>query len=70
MSIGPVPLSFAVTGPLAQVFGVRLLLLLAGVTAAATMLLFLALPGVKDPDSTALESGDHCHRPPEWALSA
>ena len=50
VSIGLVPLSFAVTGPLAQVFGVRTLLLLAGVTAAATMLLFLALPGVKDPE--------------------
>jgi MFS family permease len=52
VSIGLVPLSFALTGPLAQAVGVRPLLLLGGATGAFTMLVFLRLPGVTDPERT------------------
>jgi hypothetical protein len=50
VSIGLVPLSFAMTGPLAQAVGARTLLLAAGATGAVTMLAFLGLPGVRDPE--------------------
>jgi MFS family permease len=50
VSIGLVPLSFALTGPLAQTVGVRTLLLVAGVTGSFTMLAFLRLPGLRDPE--------------------
>lgn len=50
VSIGLVPLSFALTGPLAEAIGVRTLLLAAGVSGGLTMLAFLGLPGVRDPE--------------------
>ena len=50
VSIGLVPLSFAPTGTLARAFGVRALLIVAGVTGAFTMLVFLRLPGIRDPE--------------------
>lgn len=50
VSIGLVPLSFALTGPLAQAVGARTLLLTAGVTGTLTMLAFLRLPGLRDPE--------------------
>ncbi|HET7051244.1 MAG TPA: MFS transporter [Solirubrobacteraceae bacterium] len=55
VSIGLVPLSFALTGPLAQALGVRTLLVVAGVTGAFTMLVFMRLPGVTDPERHELE---------------
>jgi MFS family permease len=55
VSIGLVPLSFALTGPLAHAVGARALLLVAGVTGSVTMILFLRLPGLRDPQRT----GDH-----------
>ncbi len=50
VSIGLIPLSFAITGPLAQALGVRTTLLAAGGLSAAAMIAFLAVPGLRDPE--------------------
>ena len=54
VSIGLVPLSFALTGPLAQAFGTRTLLLVAGAAGASVLLAFLTLPGLRDPERREL----------------
>jgi DHA3 family tetracycline resistance protein-like MFS transporter len=48
VSIGLVPLSFALTGPLASVFGARTTLVGAGLIGATITLSFLFLPGMRD----------------------
>jgi MFS family permease len=53
VSIGLTPLSFAVTGPMAELLGARTTLALAGVLGAATIL-FLFLPGVRAPERERL----------------
>jgi len=53
VSIGLVPLSFAVTGPAAELFGARTTLALAGILGATTFV-FIFLPGMRDPEREAL----------------
>lgn len=48
VSIALVPASLALTAPLAALLGARMLLVITGPLAAATMLSFLALPGIRD----------------------
>jgi MFS family permease len=52
ISIGLIPLSFALTGPVAAVFGVRLTLVAAGVLGGIVTLGFLFLPGMRDVERT------------------
>jgi hypothetical protein len=53
ISTGLVPLSFAVTAPLAAAVGARATFLVAGVLGAAVTLAFLFVPGVRDIDDQA-----------------
>jgi MFS family permease len=53
VSIGLVPASFAITGPVAQVFGVRTTLLTGGLIGASTLVAFAVLPGTRRPDRAA-----------------
>jgi len=50
ISIGGVPLSFAVVGPLAGAIGVRTTLLWAGVLGGAIALAAMFIPGARDPE--------------------
>jgi len=50
VSIGLIPLSFAITGPLAEAFGARATLLWAGGIGGIAMIAFLAVPGLRDPE--------------------
>jgi hypothetical protein len=50
ISIALVPVSYAVTAPLADLFGVRETLIGAGVLGALVTFGFLFLPGVRDAD--------------------
>jgi Transmembrane secretion effector len=50
VSIGLVPISFALAGPLAEAFGVEATLIGAGVLATIAALAFLAVPGLRDPE--------------------
>ena len=56
ISIGLTPLSFALTGPLADAFGARETLAGAGVLGLFTIG-FLFIPGVRDPERTPLPDG-------------
>ena len=60
ISTGLVPLSFAVTAPVAAAIGARSTLLVAGVLGAAVTFAFLLVPGVRDVerDETRLEGDD------------
>jgi DHA3 family tetracycline resistance protein-like MFS transporter len=51
LSLGLVPVSFAVVGPLAGWLGVRPVLLIAGVSASALTALFYFLPGMRDTET-------------------
>jgi DHA3 family tetracycline resistance protein-like MFS transporter len=51
VSIGLVPLSFAITGPIAAAAGASATLIGAGLIAGATMSLFIALPGTRSPEA-------------------
>lgn len=57
ISIGLVPLSYALTGPLAELFGARTTLVAAGILGAAVTFGFLFLPGMRD-----IERGGSVHR--------
>jgi hypothetical protein len=59
ISIGLVPLSFALTGPVAAVFGVRPTLIGAGVLGGLVTLVFLFVPGMRDVE----RSGALAHAP-------
>ena len=48
ISIGLVPLSYALTGPVAQAFGARTTLIWAGLLGGAVTIAFLFLPGMRD----------------------
>jgi DHA3 family tetracycline resistance protein-like MFS transporter len=48
ISIGLVPVSFALTGPVAAIFGVRATLVGAGVLGGIVTLVFLFIPGMRD----------------------
>jgi hypothetical protein len=52
ISIGLVPISFALTGPVAAVFGVRETLVGAGVLGGIVTLAFLFIPGMRDLERT------------------
>ncbi len=56
VSIGLIPLSFAITGPIAELIGARATLLAAGGLAAAAMVAFLAVPGLHDPEQTLAQT--------------
>jgi MFS family permease len=53
VSMGLIPLSFAVTGPVAELLGARTTLALSGLLGALT-LAFLFIPGVRDPEREPL----------------
>jgi hypothetical protein len=53
VSIGLTPLSFAVTGPVAEVVGARTTLAVAGLLGAATFF-FVFIPGVRNPEREPL----------------
>jgi MFS family permease len=50
VSTSLVPISFALTGPVSGVLGVQTTLVLAGVAACSVTLLFLYVPGVREPE--------------------
>ena len=50
ISLGGVPLSFAIVGPLAAAIGARATLIAAGVLGASVTLLFMLIPGARDPE--------------------
>jgi MFS family permease len=50
ISIGLLPVSYALTGPIAGAIGARATLVWAGVIGAAITLAFLFLPGLRDPE--------------------
>jgi hypothetical protein len=50
VSTSLVPISFALTGPVSGVLGVQTTLVLAGVVACSVTLVFLYVPGVRDPE--------------------
>jgi DHA3 family tetracycline resistance protein-like MFS transporter len=64
VSIGLVPVSFAVTGPLAAWLGVETVMLAAGIGSAVLTLLFFFLPGMRNtelhghPEHVVLSEGD------------
>jgi MFS family permease len=53
VSVGLVPISFALTGPVAELFGARETMGAAGILGAASALLLL-IPGVRDPEREPL----------------
>ena len=57
ISIGLLPISFALTAPVAGVFGVRTTLLGAGILGAAITLVALFLPGMRDIEGSRGASG-------------
>lgn len=50
VSIGLIPLSFAVTGPIASALGAETTLVLAGILGCVTTISFLAVPGLRSPE--------------------
>ena len=54
ISIGLIPVSFALTGPVAAVFGVRETLVGAGVLGGIVTLAFLFIPGMRDLERTGV----------------
>jgi hypothetical protein len=76
ISIGLVPISFALTGPVAATFGVRATLVGAGLIGAAITFAFLFLPGMRSIEGLA-SSPDHAEpdeipappRPPQRELA-
>ena len=57
IAVGLVPVSFALTGPIAGAVGVQTTLIGAGIMAGAVTLLFLFLPGVRDTERDEAISG-------------
>ncbi|HXW36268.1 MAG TPA: hypothetical protein VEJ87_16955, partial [Acidimicrobiales bacterium] len=52
------PLSYALTAPIARVLGARLTLVVAGTVGAAVTLGFLFLPGMRTDKAGAISSGE------------
>jgi hypothetical protein len=68
ISIGLIPVSFALTGPVAALFGVRATLIGAGILGGVVTLAFLFLPGMRDVERSGdafrpSEPGDRPQRP-------
>jgi DHA3 family tetracycline resistance protein-like MFS transporter len=57
MSTGLVPVSFALTGPVAAVLGPGPTMIVAGLVGSFFMGILLFVPGVRDPERMALEPG-------------
>ncbi len=55
VSIGLVPVSFALAGPMAEWIGVEVTMIGASILASVAFLAFLAVPGVRDPERWALD---------------
>ena len=75
LSLGLVPLSFAVTGPLAGWLGVRPVMLIAGIGASALTAVFYFLPGMRDTEtpgntSRVILSDLHAETPPAGELES
>lgn len=77
ISIGLVPVSFALTGPAAAIFGARTTLVGAGVVGGLVTLGFLFLPGMRDVERSGLlrrtieEEEAGVEQPPDpWAIPA
>jgi len=59
ISIAGAPLSFLIVGPLAGVIGVDKVLIAAGAVGAIAPIVFMYLPGARDPERDgSLESAD------------
>ena len=58
VSIGLVPVSFALAGPMAETFGTSATMLGAGLLAATITTAFLFVPGVRDPELTPAAGAD------------
>jgi MFS family permease len=56
ISIGLVPVSFAITGPIAEAIGTRTTIVASGILATVTTMVFLYVPGVRDPERRAEEA--------------
>jgi uncharacterized membrane protein len=56
ISIGLIPLSFAITGPIAEALGSDTTLFAAGLLSAIVTIAFLAVPGLRDPERTLTQS--------------
>lgn len=52
ISVGLVPVSFAITGPVADAIGVRPTMVASGILSAFITMAFLFIPGVRDPERT------------------
>jgi hypothetical protein len=67
LSFGLVPLSFAVTGPIAGWLGVQTVLLIAGFGASALTVAFYFLPGMRDTETPGHSSRVILSEPTEHA---
>jgi Transmembrane secretion effector len=63
VSIGLVPLSFALTGPIAGIIGPETTLVVGGVLGSLAMISLLFFPGVRDPEHRADEEGEESATP-------
>lgn len=63
VSIGLVPLSFALTGPVASIIGPETTLVVGGVLGSLAMISLLFFPGVRDPEHPAAEEGEEAAAP-------
>jgi DHA3 family tetracycline resistance protein-like MFS transporter len=70
ISIGLLPISFALTVPLSATFGVRATLIGAGLAGAAATLGGLMLPGMRDVDRQLAPAGRAAIQPPASAAQA
>jgi hypothetical protein len=68
ISIGLLPVSFALTAPVAGVLGVRATLVGAGLVGAAITVAGLFLPGMRDIEGSRGTPGEAAGRLPEWAV--
>jgi DHA3 family tetracycline resistance protein-like MFS transporter len=67
ISIGLLPVSFALTAPVAGILGVRATLVGAGLVGAAITVAALFLPGMRDIEDSRGTPGNAAARLPEWA---
>lgn len=63
MSIGLVPISYALTGPISGVLGPDMTLILAGLIGSLFMFGLLFLPGVRDPERARTSAADPAQSP-------
>ena len=63
MSLGLVPVSYALTGPVSSVLGPDSTLIAAGVLGAVLMSALLFVPGVRDPERIVAPAGDPAQSP-------